>query len=115
MVASVVRVELRDHLARFNLETALASAEREAATAAIGLLVDCLHMTSYDTDARAYFVDWHRRMGPRIARTAVVLDQPLWRIVVAAMGLAAQRPMASFGSVREAEAWLDKEDAKPHS
>ena len=99
-----VRVTLHGHLTKEQLERALGAAEHVKGT--IGLLVDCLEMKSYDTEARAYFVDWHKKMQPHIEKTAVVLNQPVWRIVVSAMGLASNIPMTAFDTIVEAERWL---------
>jgi hypothetical protein len=108
----IVRVVLRGHLTKDLLDRELGVVKR---TGEMCLLVDCLEMTSYDTDARTYFVEWHRKMRrasrsptgeERIERTAIVLRNPLWRIVVAAMRLAANMPMTAFETLDEAERWL---------
>lgn len=101
----VVAITLDGHLTRDKLESALANVPGEGE---IGLLVDCLSMTSYDADARTHFVDWHREMGTRIRRTAIVMENPLWKVVITAMRLAARAEMQSFAHANEAMAWLER-------
>jgi hypothetical protein len=65
----ITRVTLEGHLTQTQLEEKLPKAR----TTRFHLIVDCLAMKSYDTEARAYFVEWHRKMHPSLAKTAIVL------------------------------------------
>ena len=103
---TIVRVTLHGHLTKEQLERELGVPALQSVKGKIGLFVDCLQMKSYDTEARSYFVEWHKKMQPHIEKTAVVLNQPVWRIVVSAMGLAASMPMTAFDTSVEAERWL---------
>jgi hypothetical protein len=109
----IVRVELVGHLTAEKLKVALAKAEASPA-AKIALLVDCLTMTGYDGEARALFVGWHKGMQRRVTRTAIVLNQPFWRIVISAMSLASSAPMHAFDTYHDAEKWLALPLSKRH-
>ena len=109
----IVRIDLVGHLTAEKLKLALTKAE--AATAPkIALLVDCLAMTGYDGEARSLFVGWHKGMQRRVTRTAIVLNQPFWRIVISAMSLASSAPMHAFDTHQEAEKWLAQPMSKRH-
>jgi hypothetical protein len=101
----IVRITLEGHLTREKLEKSLETVDGEGR---IDLLVDCLTMTSYDADARSLFVEWHRKNDDRIGRTAIVMNNPLWKLVIATMRLAARVPMQSFPNASEALGWLER-------
>jgi hypothetical protein len=75
-----------------------------------GLIVDILKMTGYDQEARAHYIGWQNTYRYRIKRVAVVTDKALWRMVIAAVGLAAGGEMRSFDSEAKAATWLENAD-----
>ncbi|MCA9605241.1 MAG: STAS/SEC14 domain-containing protein [Myxococcales bacterium] len=101
----MVRVTLIGHLTLEVLEAALREAEGKLGDRC-GLLVDCLEMTDYTAEARAAFVAWHRRHGPRIRRVAVVTPNPLYHMIVTAMSLASGTKMKAFSEATEGMGWL---------
>jgi len=107
--ASIVAVELVDHLTVPALRVALGPATQLLrAGPRLLLLVDCLAMTGYDADARAQFVSWNAAHRPRIERVAIVTDNRLWHMVISAMGLAARQEMRPFTSTGRARVWLEE-------
>jgi hypothetical protein len=109
MPEPLVTVRLEGHLTRVNLAIALTQADAamsEARDATVQLLVDCRDMTGYDADARELFVAWHKRSRAHVKRTAIVIEQPLWRVVIGAMSLASGAAMKGFESVEPARSWL---------
>lgn len=99
---TIATVQLRGHLTVLAVEAALSAVDATATA----VLVDALAMTDYDAEARAAFVAWNDRVRERITRVAVVIDKPLWRMVISAMGVAARQKMKAFDTVDAARAWL---------
>ena len=96
-------VVLEGHLTQPSLEAALSALRpRHGST----LIVDCTTMTGYDPDARAFFVDWHRRQRDYIGAVAIVTDKMLWHMIVGAMALASGQRMRAFATLDEARAWI---------
>ncbi|HEX4513268.1 MAG TPA: STAS/SEC14 domain-containing protein [Polyangiaceae bacterium] len=84
------------------LRAALTRVERDATA----LLIDATEMTDYERDAREAFVEWSRSR-PSIKRIAIVVNNPLWRMVISAMGIASRRDMRAFDNAESAMKWLD--------
>ena len=102
-----LRVILRDHLTLAQLTSALGAIEPVVTTdRPKGLIVDVLSMTGYDSAARTYFVEWHRKHRAAIRRTAIVTVNTMWHFVIQAMSLAAHKEMKAFGDLKQAERWL---------
>lgn len=72
----------------------------------MGLLIDCSQMTSYDREARTFFVDWHREHRKIIDAVAIVTDNMLYRMIIAAMAMASEQTMRAFDDVSTAQTWL---------
>ena len=72
-----------------------------------GLIVDILAMTGYDQEARAHYIGWQNTYRYRVKRVAVVTDKALWRMVIAAVGLAAGGEMRSFDTETKAMKWVE--------
>ena len=72
----------------------------------MGLLVDCSQMTSYEREARTFFVDWHRKNREVIAAVAIVTDNMLYRMIISAMSMASGQTMRAFDDVSSAQHWL---------
>ena len=86
---SIVVVPLVNHLTAAALRVALSPATQLLrAGSRLLLLVDCVGMTGYDAEARAQFVSWNAAHRHRIDRVAIVTDNALWHMVIAAMSLA---------------------------
>ena len=107
---SVIGVDLVGHLSRAALEVALASARAQLASippdARCDLLVDALRMTDYDQDARTLFVSFNAETRERLRRVAILTDNRLYLMVIAAMSLAARQTMRAFSSRDAALAWF---------
>jgi hypothetical protein len=106
----VVVVPLVDHLTEPALRAALSPT---VALLGVGgprllLLVDCRRMTGYDADARALFVSWNTAHRHRIDRVAIVTDNRLWHMVIAAMSLATRQEMRPFPDPVNARMWLEQ-------
>jgi hypothetical protein len=101
-----VSIVLSEHLTRVDLEASLSVAVVSLRKGKINLVVDCRRMTRYDADARQYFVDWNRRWATHVNCVAIVLTNPIWHLVVAAMALASGQRMKAFGSISEAAEWI---------
>ncbi len=105
----VQTIALAGHLTREALAHALEPVTIAAASATepIGLVVDARAMSGYDKEARELFVAWNSEHRPRIARIAILTDNKLWYIVIAAMALASGQRMKAFSTFDEASEWLD--------
>jgi hypothetical protein len=101
-------VILQGHLTAASLAQALGPVQDRigARTENLRLLFDCRTMTGYDREARELFVNWHRRCSARGCRIAILLENPLWHLVVAAMALASGKQMKSFSDRPSAIGWL---------
>jgi hypothetical protein len=105
----VVQLRMMGHLTLSDLQQATMSIDGDLTKTStpVGLLVDCSQMSSYEADARMFFVQWSRSTRARVRRTAVVTDRPLWHMVVAGMAFASGQAMRAFGTRASALAWLD--------
>lgn len=101
-------VHLEGHLTRAKLASALTAATTARAKGAAAILVDASEMISYDLDARHAFVEWIREAAP--SKVAILTERGMWRMVIAAMGMAATVPMQAFGERDAAERWLSADD-----
>jgi len=103
----VVKLTLDAHLSRHALEGALAPVTRELEGTAkpAALVVDCLAMQSYDSDARTRFVEWNAGQRAVVKRVAIVTDKTAWRMVIATMALISKQEMRPFTSKNDAEQW----------
>lgn len=99
---------LEGHLTATMLAAALLAAEQrvDRLTGPIDVVFDCLRMTGYDMEAREAFVDWHRRMGTRLGRIAIITERRLWHLIISGMGLASQQHMKAFHTFADALPWL---------
>ena len=100
-------VELHGHLSVPQLETKLGGLT-ESELEGSCVLVDCLSMTGYDRDARAWFTEWNRQRRELMSGVAVVTDRPAWRMVISAMSLASRQHIRAFDSSRSAARWIDR-------
>ena len=100
---STATVVLEDHLTLDTLESALSVVPRSCSA----LVVDCRAMSGYDSDARARFVEWNAERRDIIRRVAVVTENMLWHMIIAAMALASRQDMKAFNTVDDARAWAD--------
>lgn len=94
-------------MTRESLDAALSRAEPKLKDGA-AMIVECLAMTGYDSEARARFVDWHRDHRGKIRAVAVVTDNRLWHMVVSVMSLASSQRMRAFETVQAADVWLSE-------
>jgi hypothetical protein len=106
----ITTVDLAGHLTAESVDATLGSVDVPDCDCA--LLIDCMHMTGYDNEARERFVVWNREHKERLRRVAVVTDKPLWRMVISAMSLASGQQMRGFASRGEAEQWLSDSVAR---
>lgn len=106
----IVDVKLRGQLDVKQLQEQLAPVERRIGEGnpPKALIVDCLDMTGYEGTARRYFVEWNATHRDSLNRLAVVLSNPLWKMVVSAMSLASGQVMKAFSSPSEARAWAEQ-------
>lgn len=106
----VFEIKLRGTLDVKQLEKQLAHVERSfnAQSEARPLIVDCLDMTGYESAARRYFVEWNAKHRGSVSRLAIVLSNPLWKMVVSAMSLASGQVMKAFNDPREARVWAER-------
>jgi len=107
-VANLVPLVLEGHLSEAALAAGLEPITRRlrGTADAIDLLVDCQRMTGYDAGARSHFVRWNQQHRARVGRVAIVTDNRLWRMVIAAMSLASSREMRAFATPELARAWF---------
>jgi hypothetical protein len=84
----------------------LLSPQLEGSTFVLDLLVDARAMSGYEPAARSLFIDWASRHRARLRRVAILTDNTLWKAVVAAMSLAARKPMRTFATAEDAGSWL---------
>lgn len=68
------------------------------------LLIDILGMQGYSPEARAAYVNWHRRSPSNLCGVAVVTTNKLWQMVIAAIGITV--PLRAFEGRERAEQWL---------
>jgi hypothetical protein len=48
---------------------------------------------------------WHKGVKDHVARVAVVTEKPMWRLVVATLGMATGGNTKAFAKVDEARRW----------
>lgn len=104
MIAAFHTVKLEGSLSATGLAQALDAVDLSSDR----MLVDALEMTDYSAEARAFFVDWHKRHRSQLRKVAIVTSNGFWRMVVSAMSLASGQHMKAFVSTRDARAWLDE-------
>ncbi len=101
---------LEAHLTRVSLDVALervdASLALSVRASTFDLVVDARQMTGYDASARARFVAWNSSNKARLEHVAVLTDNVLWHMVVAAMSIASGQPMRAFAASSQATAWF---------
>lgn len=73
------------------------------------VLFDCREMTGFDDRAKARFVAWHADRRRELQRVAVVISNPIWRMVISAMAIGSGVPMRPFSERDAAEQWLNPE------
>lgn len=101
------RAAIRGHLDARSLADELARVETTLPPRDGRLLLDCREMTGYEVEARHAFVEWNARVRGRLVRVAILTDQPLWWMVIAAMSVAARLPMKGFADEQGARSWLE--------
>jgi SpoIIAA-like len=99
-------VVLVGQLDRLQLERALTPVSDALRSGRCGLLVDCREMTGYTSEARSFFVDWNSAHRARVTRVAILTDNMLWHMIIAAMSLASGQSMKAFADAYAARAWL---------
>lgn len=104
-----VVITLTQTLTLESLNEALSLAEGELAerSGAQGVVVDCLAMDSYTTEARARFVEWNRSTRERVSAVAVVTEKRTWHMIVATMAVVSSQRLKAFNDRESAMAWLD--------
>jgi hypothetical protein len=105
----VLKVVLEGHLDVALLDDKFAPIAAQLARDKLGgygLVVDIVKMTGYDSAARAKYIQWHQKHRSRLV-VAVVTTNPLWRMVIAAVALAATGRMRAFDSMPAAVGWLE--------
>jgi len=85
--------------------TDLRAALANVAPSAKSILIDATEMTDYEREARDAFVEWSRSR-PNMKRIAIVVNKPMWRMVISAMGIASRRDMRAFDTPESAMKWL---------
>lgn len=118
----VLRLVLTGHLTENSLEGALLKLASEMAAvpppAGTGaapqpakhrVLVDCLAMTSYDSEARSRFIRWGRESVQRLDRVAILTTNTLWHMIIRAMALASGVQMRPFAQSADAQTWLTED------
>ena len=107
----VIAIELVGHLSADALESRLAPVRKQLAEAdpdqRACLLVDAQRMTDYDHAARELFVRFGADHRKRVQRVAIVTDNKLWLMVIAAMSLASGQSMRGFATRELASDWLE--------
>lgn len=105
----LVVIRLRGHLdaKQLSMELERANSHR-AGSGRFILVVDCLEMEGYDTEARRSFTAWHADSGHDVEMTVVLTDRILWHTMVSAMSVAARKPMRAFKTRADAEVWLGR-------
>jgi hypothetical protein len=68
------------------------------------VLVDASEMRSYTSEARSRFIAFARGL-PRHTRLGVITGNTMWRMVIAAMALAASREIRVFSDRVTARSW----------
>lgn len=108
VLGTTITIEFSGNLARSDCEQALAQVSDRLRSSGdkFDLIFDCSKMTSYDTDAREHFVEWHRQSRSRLRCIAIVTKNPLWHVVISAMALATGHDMKIFPERAAAEAWV---------
>jgi hypothetical protein len=103
-------VTLQNHLTAAALAQALGPVQNRIGARAenLRLLFDCRSMTGYDRAARELFVSWHRGCSARSCRIAILVANPLWHLVIAAMALASGKEMKPFSDRPSAIGWLSR-------
>lgn len=108
---AVIAIELVGYLSAESLESRLAPVREQLADVAIAqracLLVDAQRMTDYDPAASALFVRFGADQRKRLRRVAIVTNNKLWLMVIAAMSLASGQSMRGFATRELASAWLE--------
>lgn len=99
----VPTVTLEGHLEAGWLKDTLESLQLPSG---MGLLVDCSRMTSYEREARTFFVDWHREHRKVISAVAIVTNNMLYRMIISTMALASGQTMRAFDDTGAARHWL---------
>jgi hypothetical protein len=98
----VVVLRMPPALTAEGLEAILSSAR--GVDAAHTVVVDASEMRDYTPEARSRFIQFARAL-PRRTRLGIITKNPMWRIVIAAMGLAASREIRVFPDLVGARAW----------
>ncbi|MCA9597975.1 MAG: hypothetical protein KC776_31905 [Myxococcales bacterium] len=102
-------ITLRGHLTLVALESELRPlSERLAKGEPATLVVDCLDMESYEVEARAAFIEFHKRWRPSLLGIAVLTRKVSWKGVVLAMAMASGTKMRAFDDPASARAWLSE-------
>jgi hypothetical protein len=70
------------------------------------MLVNALALTDYDSAARRRFVEFNSSRRDRVERVAILTDNRLWVMVIAAMSLASGQKMKAFPTRETALDWL---------
>lgn len=113
--SSPVEIQLTGHLTAAALHDLLKQASQSIPMRGqTALVIDCLGMTGYDSDARSLFVGWNSDHKKRISRVAVITEKVLWHVVVSAMSLASRQRIKAFHARDEGLSWAaDAADDAP--
>lgn len=103
----VLTVTVEGYLSEEQLVKLLAPVDAELErfpTEPYGVVVDILKMSGYSPEARSAYIAWHQRLQQNIKGVAVVTNNMLWRMVIAAIGLSV--PLRAFDANPDAVRWL---------
>lgn len=78
----------------------------------VALVIDCLTMTDYTTEARTVFTDWMARHKSAIAKVAIITPKTVWHMAIASMSVVSGLPMRGFATLTEAKAYIAESSAR---
>jgi len=103
---NVFTVEVQGYLTADEFASKLQSVSRRIQPGSkVAVVFNVARMTGYEPEVRDTYVRWHKGAKPHIGRVAVVTEKPMWRLVVATLGMATGGTTKAFEKVDDALRW----------
>ena len=106
LATRIIPIQLVGRLDEHQLTPKLEMLSEHLRRGPANVVIDCKRMTDYTAEARRCFVAWIAQHRGLLQRVAIVVEQPLWHMVIRAMSFASGQPLQSFDTRDEADAWL---------